>query len=103
MFKIAIVLFAVAAVAGLAMAVAHFRGQTPPKLALALLHGLFAASGLVVLLLGLIRIGAGGTPAYALGLFLVAALGGFTRSATPARPSAQRSWSGTRARAIAGS
>jgi hypothetical protein len=78
MFKIAIVLFAVAAVAGLTMAVAHFRGQTPPKLALALLHGLFAASGLVVLLLGLIRIGAGGTPAYALGLFLVAALGGFT-------------------------
>src|SRR5262245_10415350 len=78
MFKIAILLFAVAAVAGLTMAIAHFRGQTPPKPAIALLHGLFAASGLVVLLLGLIRLGAGGVPAYALGLFLIAALGGFT-------------------------
>jgi hypothetical protein len=78
MFKIAIVLFAVAAVVGLSMAVAHFRGQTPPKLAVALLHGLFAASGLVVLLIGVMQLGAGGKPAIALGLFLVAALGGFT-------------------------
>ena len=78
MFKFAIVLFAVAAVIGLTMAVAHFRGQTPPKLAVALLHGLFAASGLVVLLLGVMEVGMSGKPAIALGLFLVAALGGFT-------------------------
>ena len=78
MFNIAIGLFAVAAVIGLTMAIGHFRGQTPPKLALPLLHGLFAASGLVVLLLAVIRIGQGGTPAIALCLFLVAALGGFT-------------------------
>jgi hypothetical protein len=78
MFKIAIVLFAVAAVIGLTMAVAHFRGQSPPKLAVALLHGLFAASGLVVLLLGVMQLGMGGKPAIALGLFLIAALGGFT-------------------------
>ena len=78
MFKIAIGLFAVAAVIGLTMAVAHFRGQSPPKLAVALLHGLFAAYGLVVLLLGVMQLGMGGKPAIALGLFLIAALGGFT-------------------------
>jgi hypothetical protein len=78
MFKVAIVLFAVAAVIGLYMAIGHFRGRTPPKLAVALLHGLFAASGLVVLLLGVMQAGMGGKPAIALGLFLVAALGGFT-------------------------
>ena len=78
MFKIAIVLFALAAVLGLFMAVAHFRGQTPPKIAVALLHGLFAASGLVVLLLGVMQVGMSGKPAIALCLFLVAALGGFT-------------------------
>src|SRR4029453_8596799 len=77
MFKIAILLFAVAAVIGLTMAVAHFRGHTPPKLAVALLHGLFAASGLVVLLLGVMQVGMSGKPAIALCLFLVAALGGF--------------------------
>jgi hypothetical protein len=78
MFKTAIVLFAVAAVIGLSMAVAHFRGQSPPKLAMALLHGLFAACGLVVLLLGVMQLGTGGKSAIALGLFLIAALGGFT-------------------------
>ena len=78
MFKIAILLFAVAAVIGLSMAVAHFRGKTPPKLAVALLHGVFAACGLVVLLLGVMQVVMTGKPAIALGLFLVAALGGFT-------------------------
>ena len=78
MFKVAIVLFAVAAVIGLTMAVGHFRGRTPPKLAVALLHGAFAACGLVVLLLGVMQVGMSGKPAIALGLFLVAALGGFT-------------------------
>ena len=44
---------------------------------LAVLHGVFAASGLVVLLLALIKVGMQGTPAIALGLLVVAALGGF--------------------------
>jgi hypothetical protein len=77
MYRLSILLFAVAAVAGLTMAVMHFRGKTPPRAALAVLHGLFAASGLVVLLLALLKAGFGGTPGIALGLFVVAALGGF--------------------------
>ena len=77
MLNIAVVLFAIAAVGGLAMAVMHFRGQTPPKPALAAIHGLFAASGLVVLLLAVLPLGAHGGQGIALGLFLLAAIGGF--------------------------
>lgn len=78
MLKVAIVLFAVAAIGGLVMATMHFRGRTPPPLVLALLHGALAASGLILLLLAVIRAGAAGTAAVALGLFVLAALGGFT-------------------------
>jgi hypothetical protein len=77
MIQFSLILFAVAAVAGLTMAVMHFRGASPPKTVLAVLHGLFAASGLVVLLLALIKTGFGGRPGIALGLLVVAALGGF--------------------------
>lgn len=78
MFQIAIILFALAAVAGLSMAVMHFRGRTPPRPLLAAVHGLFAASGLVVLLIAIIQAATGGLPAIALCLFLIAAIGGFT-------------------------
>jgi hypothetical protein len=77
MFDTAIILFAIAALGGVAMAALHFRGRTPPPVPLAVLHGVLAASGLVVLLLAVLKVGFGGTPALALGLFLVAALGGF--------------------------
>jgi hypothetical protein len=77
MFRISILLFAIAALAGATMAVMHFRGKTPPRPLLATLHGLFAASGLVVLLLALIKVGFGGTSGIALGLLALAALGGF--------------------------
>src|SRR5689334_5986425 len=77
MVRISLLLFAVAAVAGLTMAIQHFRGHSPPKAVLAVLHGLFAASGLVALLLALIKTGFGGTPGIALGILAVAALGGF--------------------------
>ena len=66
MIQLSLLLFAVAAVAGLTMAVMHFRGVSPPKVALAVLHGLFAASGLVLLLLALIKTGFGGRPGIAL-------------------------------------
>lgn len=78
MIKYAIALFALAAVAGLSMAVGHFRGHTPPKPLLAALHGVLAASGLLVLFLAVAQAGAGGGAAVALGLFVLAALGGFT-------------------------
>jgi len=77
MMNIALALFALAAVAGLSMAVNHFRGRTPPAPPVAALHGIFAASGLVTLLLGVLQAGAAGGSRAALGLFLVAALGGF--------------------------
>jgi hypothetical protein len=77
MYMLSLGLFAVAAVAGLTMAIMHFRGTSPPKTVLAVLHGLFAASGLVVLLLALIKSGFSGKPGIAFGLLAVAALGGF--------------------------
>jgi hypothetical protein len=77
MIQLSLILFAVAAVAGLTMAIIHFRGVSPPRTVLAVLHGLFAASGLVVLLLALIETGFGGRAGIALGLLVVAALGGF--------------------------
>ena len=77
MFRISLVLFAVAAVAGLVMAILHFKGQSPPKAVLAALHGLFAAAGLVVLLLALLKTGFSGKPGIAFGVLVAAALGGF--------------------------
>lgn len=75
--QISLILFAIAAVGGLVMAIMHFRGVSPPKTALAIVHGLFAAAGLVTLLLALFKLGFGGKPGLAFGLLVVAALGGF--------------------------
>lgn len=73
----AIVLFGIAALAGFTMAAMHFRNRTTPRALLAAFHGLFAASGLVVLILAVIK--AASTPARAaLGILVLAALGGFT-------------------------
>lgn len=77
MLNDALILFAVAAVAGLSMAVMHFRGQTPPRPWIAAVHGLFAASGLVVLLLAVVKVSHGLATQVSLVLFLLAALGGF--------------------------
>jgi hypothetical protein len=77
MYRLSILLFAIAAVAGLTMAVMHFRKASPPLPVLAVLHGGFAASGLIVLLLALVKVGMHGAPAIATGLLVVAALGGF--------------------------
>lgn len=70
----ALALFAVAAVIGIIMANIHFGGKNPP-LPMALLHGLFAASGLGVLILALLQ--GGDVQLVSLVLFVVAALGGF--------------------------
>jgi len=77
MFNVAIVLFAVAAIAGLSMTIMHFQGRTPPRPALAIFHGLFAAMALVVLVLAVIAAHATGAPAIALAILVLAALGGF--------------------------
>ena len=76
MFNLAVLLIAVAAVFGLYMAVQHFKGRTPPKVGVAIVHGLLAVSGVIVLLLGVWEIGFGTAHTWALVLFGVAALGG---------------------------
>lgn len=72
----AAVLFALGAVAGLTMAVMSFQGKSLP-VPLAALHGLFGASGLVLLIIGVLAGLGGGTARIALGILIVAALGGF--------------------------
>jgi hypothetical protein len=72
------VLFAIAALGGATLATLHFRGRTPLPMPLALLHGLLAASGLVLLIVAALTVPAfGGLGLAALVIFLIAALGGF--------------------------
>jgi hypothetical protein len=78
MLIVSLALFAVAALFGVYMIVRVFKGAPPPWPA-AILHGLFAATGLVLLLYAAF---ASGAPApmlvmVAAGLLLIAALGGF--------------------------
>lgn len=74
----ALALFALAAVIGVYMLTRIFAGALPPWIA-ALLHGAFAATGLVLLLLA--AFGSGATPPpvlmFAAVILIVAALGGF--------------------------
>jgi glucose uptake protein GlcU len=76
MFDYAVLLIALGAIFGLYMAVQHFKGRTPPKAGVAIMHGLLAVSGVIVLLLGVWEIGFGTAHTWALVLFCVAALGG---------------------------
>ena len=75
MLNASVLLFAIAAVGGLVLAILHFKGKDRP-LALALLHGGLGATALVLLL---ISASSGAVPGHAklvVGLFLAAALGG---------------------------
>jgi hypothetical protein len=72
---LAAILFAVAATGGLVLAVLRFGGKKLPG-ALAVVHGLIAAAGLVALLMVVSR-GASSAGLVALVLLVAAALGGF--------------------------
>jgi hypothetical protein len=74
---IALVLFAIAALGGVTMAVMRFRGAERPPTGLALLHGAFAAAGLIVLIVAMLSTPNPAQARTALVLFIVAALGGF--------------------------
>ena len=76
METIAVLLFAVAALGGATLAYFHFTGKNRP-LPLGLVHGLAAATALVLLILVVMRAPEAGLGGVALGLFVVAALGGF--------------------------
>jgi len=73
----ALVLFGIAAVGGLVMVTMILKGAPRPPLGLALVHGAFAAAGLVALILVVTGEGAPSMAKTALIIFLVAALGGF--------------------------
>ncbi len=74
--NVALGLFAMGAVSGLYLAVAHFRGLEL-KMGPALAHGAFGAAGLAALAFALGKSGFSGPGVVALGLFTAAALGGF--------------------------
>jgi glucose uptake protein GlcU len=74
---IALVLFALAALGGLYMAVVRFRGADRPPTSIALLHGTLAAVGLILLVVAVVHGGAPDGAKTALVVFIVAALGGF--------------------------
>jgi len=76
MIYYAIGLLVVAAVGGLVLVSLHIRTQKAP-LALALVHGLVAAAGLVIVLVEALGPHATGQLRVALGILVVGALGGF--------------------------
>jgi len=77
LLQIALGLFAIGAVFGLTMAVMHFRGISPPRVWLAAVHSVFVAAGLMVLFVA-VWPDFSGRASLALGIFALAALGGFT-------------------------
>jgi hypothetical protein len=74
---IALVLFALAALGGLTMAVMRLRGAERPPTGLALLHGAGAAAGLIALIVAVMNMPDPGAARTALIVFIIAALGGF--------------------------
>ena len=76
MFAVATVIFALAAVGGAILAIRHFQNK-PLPMPLAFLHGLLAAGGLAVLLIGIVSLDVSGGITTAAVLFGAAALGGF--------------------------
>ncbi len=75
--SIALVLFALAAVGGVILAVIRFKGKPYPPLGLALVHGAAAAAALVALIVAVAPGGASTGAMTSLVLFLIAAGGGF--------------------------
>jgi hypothetical protein len=71
-----VIIFALAAIVGLTMALAVFQGKFP-NVGSAVIHGILAAAGLILVLILVIG-GARGATLGALVLFLLAALGGLT-------------------------
>jgi len=75
--QIALILFAVTALGGLAMATIRLKKGTNPPVGLAGLHGFVALSALVTLAAGVLGPGLGGAALWSLILFAGAAVGGF--------------------------
>lgn len=76
MLNYAIVIFAIAAVGGVVLASKVFAGQLA-SWPLSIVHALLGATGLIILIMMVLEGTGGGAITAALGLLLVAALGGF--------------------------
>ena len=76
MLEVAAVLFALAALAGIILAALHLKTKGAP-IRLAVIHGLLAAAGLVLLIIGVTQMASAGLAGVALVIFVIAALGGF--------------------------
>jgi hypothetical protein len=75
LLNVAAVVFAIAALGGIVLAAHVLRGKFAPW-ALSLLHAALGAAGIVLVLVTVIQ-GLRGNATLALGLFVIAALGGF--------------------------
>jgi len=84
MLKLALIIFAVVAVVGLYMAMRILRDQWAPWV-LSLLHAVFGATGIVLLLWAIFTQTSGIWLIWSAGLFVVAALGGFFLASFHAR------------------
>ncbi|SES94342.1 hypothetical protein SAMN05216326_10779 [Nitrosomonas marina] len=76
MLTYAIVIFAIAAIGGVFMATKVLSGQLAPW-PLSIVHALLGATGLIMLIMIVLEGSAAGAVTAALGLLVVAALGGF--------------------------
>ncbi|MGH9941962.1 MAG: hypothetical protein ACRD9R_06340 [Pyrinomonadaceae bacterium] len=74
---LAAVLFAIAALGGVVMAVMRLSGRELPPMGLAIVHGVVAAAGLIALILVVVGGAASTQATIALIGFVIAALGGF--------------------------
>jgi hypothetical protein len=75
--QLALILFGLAALGGIVLAVIRLRGTEIPPTNLALLHGAIAAAGLVALIVAVVNAEVPAQARIALGGFVIAALGGF--------------------------
>lgn len=75
--SLAAILFAVAALGGLVIAIMRFSGREVPPMGLAVVHGLAAAAGLLALIFAVLGHTQATASTVALIGFVVAALGGF--------------------------
>ncbi len=84
MLTLSPILFAIAAMGGLTLAVLHIKkGQVPVPLAL--LHGAVAATALVLLIIIVLKAQLGGLAVISIALFAAAAVGGLVLFATHLR------------------
>jgi hypothetical protein len=76
MLVVAALLFALAALVGITLAALHLK-KKDVSVSLALVHGLAAAVGLVLLIIAVVQMSSAGPVGVALAIFVIAALGGF--------------------------